>query len=477
MAHDLVKGSTASNSHLDAAQSARRLNSWKPNYTSARETTGLDLLRRRARHAYDNNPIARGLIDFLVTNIVGNGISPQPTIKSVRLRKQIVNLWERWGEQADFGDACDVYGLQTLAVRTFLVQGEAFVIHRFYETDSGVTYQAQVLEPEFVPMIDRVLDNGGAIRQGIEFDGNGKIVAYWVLSGMGAFERNTPQRVEAKYVSHVFEQKRAGQLRGIPALGVALVRIKNADDLDDAVLERQKIANLFVTFITRPAHLDEMEPYTPSESAQESAPDVLEGDMLPPIVMEPGISQVLDEGEDVKFSDPPDAGTNYVDYMRWQYRTICSGLGVPYAVFFNDFHEANDRTVRVALNEFSRRITQLVENTVVHKFCRPMRKHFFDAAILAGLLPSNKVEIRDTRWVQQAKPYIHPVQDIQSIKLRYELGLITRAEAALQLGKDVDLLDEEFAQDIVREQKLGLNFHKNIVRENSQGADDAPSAQ
>ena len=134
-----------------------------------------------------------------------------------------------------------------------------------------------------------------------------------------------------------------------------------------------------------------------------------------------------------------------------------------YAVAFNDYADANDRTMRVALNEFARRITQMTENIVVHQLCRPMRRKFFDAAILAGLLPSNKPEIRNTRWVPQAKPYIHPVQDMQALRMKYELGLISRTEMALQQGKDADLLDGEIAHDNARERKLGLKFHEKIA--------------
>ena len=464
--------------HHDAAGVKRRLASWRPASTRANEVAGLELLRARARHVYANNAIARGLVDFLVCNIVGNGISPQPLVSNKRTRERIIALWERWGEQADFADALDVYGLQTLAVRTWLTSGEAFVIHRPYDTDSGVAYQVQVLEPDFVPLLNgENPDNNNAICQGIEFDARGKIVAYWVLKSAAnlAADRlavagwlDRAERIEARYVSHVFEPLRPGQLRGIPPLSVSLVRLRNTDDLDDAVLERQRIANLFVTFITRPP--GEMEDYVPptgvsSSDAGGSVADAAgtEPESLPPIELEPGASQVLDDGEDVRFSDPPDAGTNYVDYMRWNYRTICASYGIPYAVAFNDYADANDRTMRVALNEFARRVTQMTENIVVHQLCRPMRRKFFDAAILAGLLPSNKPEIRNTRWVPQAKPYIHPVQDMQALRMKYELGLTSRTEMALQQGKDADLLDGEIAHDNARERKLGLKFHEKIA--------------
>ena len=485
--HALVTGSgNVAAPYHDAAGAKRRLASWRPANTRANEVAGLELLRARARHVYANNAIARGLVDFLVCNIVGNGISPQPLVSNKRTRERIITLWEQWGEQADFADTLDVYGLQTLAVRTWLTSGEAFVVHRPYETDSGVGYQVQVLEPDFVPLFDGVHpDNSHSICQGIEFDQQGKIVAYWVLKSearpaniASSAWLDRYERIDARHVSHLYEPLRPGQLRGIPPLSVSLVRLRNTDDLDDAVLERQRIANLFVAFITRPA--GEIEDYAPptgeAVDVDEAVADAQAEETLPPIQLEPGASQVLEDGEDIKFSEPPDAGTNYVDYMRWQYRTICAAYGIPYAVAFNDYADANDRTMRVALNEFARRITQITENIVVHQLCRPMRRKFFDAAILAGLLPSNKAEIRNTRWVPQAKPYIHPVQDMQALKMKYELGMTSRTEMALQQGKDADLLDSEIARDNARERKLGLKFHEAIATNSAGDSDSAGGA-
>ncbi|AXF86650.1 hypothetical protein DTO96_102405 [Ephemeroptericola cinctiostellae] len=438
----------------DASKSGRRLFNWRLGSSSAiTELSAIGVARVRARDAYLNNPIARAVIDFMVSNLIGNGISPMPDFKDVTLRKKVIAVFESWSLDADLINGLDFYGMQTLIARTFLVAGECFIIHRLVETDSGVTYRVQAVEPEQVPFETRDLENGHSIVQGVEFDASGVRVAYWVRENLHDMSATT-KRIEARFVSHVFKPMRPSQVRGVPFLANALVRLKQVDDFDDAVLERMKIANLFVGAIRRPDNYDE-----PAQTQmQPDAEYPMDDGDLPPLEMSPGAMLELGFGESIDFSNPPDAGMNYTEYMRWQYRTICAAFGVPYQVVMNDYADTNDRVMRVALNELSRSLTQLTENILVQKMCRPIRRWFFDQAILAGLLPSNKVEMRATRWIPQRKPYIHPVQDVQSLRLQNELGILPRSEISLQNGRDADSVDAQYKQDLEREQSLGLNF-------------------
>ena len=317
-------------------------------------------------------------------------------------------------------------------------------------TESGVAYRVQVLEPEQVPFESRDLEHGHKIIQGVEFDASGLRVAYWVL--LHPLSART-ERVEARFISHVFNPTRPSQVRGAPALANVLVRLKQVDDFDDAVIERLRVANLFVGAISRPEPYDE-----PPDPNMASSEDDAFGEELPAIEMSPGAVVELGFGETIDFSNPPDAGTNYTEFMRWQYRTICSALGVPYQIVMNDYVDANDRVMRVALNEFQRFLTQTTENILVQKLCRPVRRWFFDQAILAGLLPSNKVDIRATRWIPQRKPYLHPVQDAQGQKILHDAGMLPRSEWSLQLSRDVEDLDALYQSDHEREQALGLSF-------------------
>src|SRR5690606_11185427 len=143
-----------------------------------------------------------------------------------------------------------------------------------------------------------------------------------------------------------------------------------------------------------------------------------DSDGAPMVGLEPGSMQELMPGEEVKFSDPPDAGNTYVDFMRQQLQAVAAGVGLPYELLTGDMADISDRVLRVLLNEFRRRIEQLQFSVYVFQLCRPVRSAWLDTAVFSGAisLPDYATKRRDylrTRWVPQGWAYIHPVQDVQ----------------------------------------------------------------
>ena len=42
--------------------------------------------------------------------------------------------------------------------------------------------------------------------------------------------------------------------------------------------------------------------------------------------MEPGTLQILEPGEDIKFSAPADVGSSYAEFMRQQFRAVAAAM-------------------------------------------------------------------------------------------------------------------------------------------------------
>ncbi|MNP29678.1 Phage portal protein, lambda family [compost metagenome] len=179
--------------------------------------------------------------------------------------------------------------------------------------------------------------------------------------------------------------------------------------------------------------------------------------------LEPGTVQELGAGEEIEFSDPPDAGNNYRDFMRQQLMAAAAGTGLPYELMTSDMQGVNDRAIRVVLNEFRRRLEQLQFQVYVHQLCRPVRKAWLDMAVLAGALDlpdysQRRREYQRTRWVPQGWAYIHPVQDVQSRQMEIAAGFTTRSETCLRNGTDAEVVDEENAADLARAKALGIKY-------------------
>lgn len=453
----------------DGAGTGRRSTAWQSTDTGPTSASlgGLQRLRNRSRAATRNDPYGFSAIDRLVSNTIGTGITPKPKHKDDVIRAALQELWDDWTEEADADGRADFYGLQALICRAVYESGECFVRLRPRRPDDGlaVPFQLQILEPEFVPHDKHGRHtNGNVIRAGIEFNGIGQRVAYWMYrvhpseTMQSATGYNEPVQVPADQILHIFEPLRPGQLRGIPILAPVLARLKSLDDFDDAVLFRQEVANLFAGFIRKPAPEDApVDPIT-------GAPFEHDTDGFTPMVgLEPGTMQELQPGEEIEFSSPPDAGNTYPDFMRQQLLAAAAGAGLPYELLTGDLREVNDRVIRVVLNEFRRRIEQRQFGVFVHQLCRPVRVWWLDMAVLSGAidLPDYQRQRRAylrTRWVPQGWAYIHPVQDVQARRMEVRAGFTSRAEVALRQGYDSEMIDAENAADNARADSLGLSY-------------------
>jgi len=299
-----------------------------------------------------NDPYAANVIDKRVSNLIGTGITPHPRLLDKAIRKAMQELWKDWVDEADADQLTDFSGLQALVARTVEQSGECFIRLRPRRLEDGyaVPLQLQCLAPEFVPHDKFELTRfGNVIRAGIEFNGMGRRVAYWCYRNHPSDKSslnvgyNQLVRIPAEQMLHIFEPLEPGQLRGVPRLAPVLKRLRSLDNFDDAVLFRQEVANLFAGFVRKPAPEG-----APQLDMVTGAPVRLDRDGFTPMVgLEPGTMQELLPGEQVEFSDPPDAGNNYPDFMRQQLRAAAAGSGLPYELMTGDMQGVNDRAIRV----------------------------------------------------------------------------------------------------------------------------------
>jgi len=373
---------------------------------------------------------------------------------------RIETAWNAWVPQADFDGVSDFYGLQSLAVNSLVAAGEVFIVARHGQPGDAVPVQFQMLESEMLPQISRRLDGGSAILDGIEFDAQGRRVAYHFLrthpgdANLFAEDSLQTTRIEAKFVSHVFKPDRPGQTRGASWLAPVLVRLRTLGDVTDAAVMRVQLANLFAMFITRPTPTGgpAMDPLTGLPVQQ--APD----GGSPWLGLQPGICQELAPGEDLRFSEPPTPGMEFSEFLRSQTNQIAIGAGgMPSEFLTGDFRDVSDRTLRVSLNEWRREVERIQWQIVIPKICHFMRDHWTKAnALLGPLRPSDALAATHCEWTPPRHRHMHPVQDVQGLRLEIEAGLRSRASVIGEYGYSAADVDAERAADLAREIALGL---------------------
>jgi lambda family phage portal protein len=470
----------------EGASQTRRARGWFAPTIGANSGVvySLRTIRDRSRAANRNDGYSRSAIDKTVSNLVGTGVVPQSKAPDDAFRERLHQLYFDWTDQADSDGLRDFNGLQALAARGWMEGGEMFLRLRPRLPKDGlvVPLQLQLLEPELVPHeYTTRAANGNPIRAGIEFDPIGRRAAYWCWQQrpeqLDPFaDGGAMVRVPADSMVHLYEPVRAGQIRGLPQLTQAIVALHDIDKFKDATLIRQQLSNLFVGFVKPPAATTEADVDPLTGRAIE-----MEGDNAI-VPLEPGLFQELAPGEDVTWSDPPEA-TGYGDFMREQLMAAAVAADVPYEVLTGDMRGINDRTVRVILGEFRRRIEQRQHHTLVFTMLRPIWLAFLDRAILSGALPvpsaywADPLPWQRVEWMPPTWPYLNPVQDIEYRSAMVRNGFTSRSRAVKELNSaDAEVIDAEIAADKKRAEALGLAFDSDGWRAKS-GAAPAPEPE
>jgi lambda family phage portal protein len=453
----------------DAAGTGRRMAGWiAPSTGPNRAITGLQIIRNRSRDSTRNDWSGESSVQKWTTNLIGVGITPRFRRVAKSRRQAITDLWADFVDQVDADCVNNLYGMQTLVVRSWLESGEVFARRRWREMDYGVKVpvQVQILESDMVPHVFDVdtfpgLPANNVIRSGIELNKRGKRVAYWVFKnhpgdvGVSSFTPNAEDlvRVAASDMVHVFEQRRPGQLRGVSMLAPVLARLRNIENYDDATLTRQQLANLLVGFVTRPTptavDAGDLDPLT--------GEPLVEGPLGALVGLQPGMMQELAPGEDVKWSNPPEAGTDYTAYMRTQHMGTAAAAGVPYELFAGDIANISDRTLRVIINEFRRFAEQRQWQIIIPMFCQPVVQWFAEALVFAGTITAAEMDnVRRVEHAPHGWAYIHPVQDPQGKALEVTNNFRSRSSVIGERGDDPEAVDQEIADDEARQKKLKI---------------------
>lgn len=444
---------------FEGAQASRRLSRYTPTREHVNGILAMQghRLLSRTRDLARNNPYVVSARESFVANTVGAGIVPSWLDLSPRQKKALETAWLDWTDEADLDGAVDLYGLQALAAGALFEAGECF-FRLLRGSGPAGTLQLQILESEQCPLeLVRTEANGNRTRSGIEFTPSGRIAAYW-------FHRRHPNdsttlgeygdhvRVPAEDVIHVFRPTRPGQIRGVPWISAAVVKAFLLDRYDDAELDRKATAALFAGFITAPAR---------SQSPLAGQKDVPSEPGIAMAGLQPGTMQILEPGEDIKFSEPADVGGQYEAFQYRNLLALCAATGVPYTAVTGDLRQANYSSLRAGLVEFRRRIEQLQHNTLVFQLCRRVAQVWVRQTVLAGRvrLPGFTAEpARYTRikWIPPRFEWVDPWKDRKAEELAVNNGWKSRSDVIEAEGSDAEQVDARIAADGERERRHGI---------------------
>lgn len=424
----------------EAASHSRRTDHWVRHSGGPNAVPQGELARLRASaHALcRENGWARKAKATIADNVVGWGIHPRFRTEEMR------RLWRRWAERThcSANGRLTFYALQALVMNTIVESGEVLILRHFRPVTSRrgvVPLQLEVLEPD---LLDTSRDTPFAapgqprILQGVEFDAQGRRVAYWLFDPSDPLRRES-RRISADRVIHGFLEERPGQVRGVTWFAAGLVKVNDFDDYSDALLMRQKIAACFSAFVR---DIDG------TSTLGDDAGDVFE-------TIEPGRVEYLGPGQDITFASPPPVTDNDA-FTKTCQQAIAASFGVTYEDLTGDYSQVNFSSLRASRLAWWARVRSWQWFLMIPLVCDPVFDWFEDAAKLAGMIPE---ELEDLPvWTPPALPMIDPDKEGTALRRNVRAGAMTFSEMVAQFGGDPKTHWDEYASDLRELDERGI---------------------
>lgn len=424
----------------------------------------LPMLRMRSRQLIRDNPHAAGFLRALKDNVAGPyGMQFSPRILTPAgdldraENTALKRAWKAWGRVG----VCTVDGglsfveVQRLVIATVARDGEFLAIRR-RGYRNGFGYALQLLDADYLDdgyHAEPTSPGSNRISMGVEYNADGRAVAYYLWDRHPS-ERLGRQRtrVPADQVVHLYMRERPGQSRGIPWLVPAMVRLKMLDAYEEAHITAARVGTVKPWWVQETeAPAGEVPP--PAGEAQEEEKVRLD--------LEPGMGGYLPYGFDVKFFDSKFPSTSFAEFQKSCLRSIASGIGVAYETFANDRENVNYGSMRGgSLNE--RDAYRALHRWFAEAFLEPEYAAWLPQAMAWGgatLASRDPADYLDAgQFYGRGWDWVDPEKDMSTFEREYAMGLNSLQRKARELGRDIEEVFAEKAQELELAEEYGITI-------------------
>lgn len=467
-----------------ASRTKRALKAFDANSLSPQSDIDLNnqTLRRRGRTLYMSAPIGTSAIRTNRTNVIGCGLQLRARIDRnyLHMTPEQADAWEAnverefslWASRKNACDATgvnDFYGLQQLALISWLMSGDVFVVVKRRDATPLCPYtlRLHLVEADRVATPNVLLGttgaaaNGNAIYDGIEVDSFGSVTAYHFRStypGENGTERTEWSRVPAygektglPNVLHVMDSERPDQYRGVSYLAPVIEPLLQMRRYTEGELTAAIVESFFTAFITTEADpstnpMNEVGGEDPERSRD---PNEYE--------MGPGQINILDPGESVTFGDPKRPASGFPAFIRAMCEQTGAALEVPADLLLKAFGQSYSAS-RAGLLEAWKGF-KMRREWFANDFCHPVYEIWLSEAIAAGRIsapgfftdPAIRAAYLKSDWIGPSQGQLDPTKEISAEAMAVAEGFSTREQSTVRLNggqwdANVDQLTRENAK-------------------------------
>ena len=477
-------------SEAGASMTRRALKSFIPNSGSPNEDINWNnqTLRQRSRLLYMSSPVATSAINTNRTKVVGTGLTLKATVDRdvLGLTPEAAKEWQRKTE-AEFAlwagkrENCDALGLnnftaiQQLALKSWLVSGDVFILLKRYAPEPLNPYSLRLHVVEADRISTPTAYNGGLtgagvvegkippgnpgeghiIYDGVEVDDQGRIVAYYISNRYPFEYRADPVEMEwtrvlamgsrtgVPNVLHIMDSERPDQYRGVGYLAQIIEPLLQLRRYTESELMAALIQSFFTAWIkTETTSMDipfnEVGAGDIDGTGTEDRDEVSHSENE--YEMGPGTVNHLAEGEDIIFGNPNIPTSGFDAFTKSICRQMGAALELPYDVLVKEFNSSYSAS-RGALLEAWEAI-KMRRAWFVDDLCQPVYQTWLAEAVALGRIkapgffddPLLRAAWSGARWIGPVQGSLDPLKEAKADILLIDHGIKTHEQVTRERG-------------------------------------------
>ena len=416
----------------------------------------------RSRELVKNNDYARKFINLCISNVIGP--------KGMRLRMKvrqpdgtidqadsdyIQKAFNTWAKK----QYCTVDGRLSLtevaqvALKSAIRDGE-WVVRKVRSKEFRFGFALQVIDAQLLDTTYNENDRntGRRVEMGVEMNRWLRPVGYHFAARSydeaQSFDRNTRTRLVAEEINHGFISDYAGQVRGVPWMHSAMMRLHMLGSYEEAELVAARLGASKMGFIT-------------SETPDDFQGDGKDAQGRPLIDVQPASFHYLDPGQKLQEYSPDHPNTGFADFAKAILRGAASGLNITYESLANDREGVNYSSLRQGTLE-ERDQWRVLQQFVIENFYNDIFTQWLESAILSGELnlPYAKFDkFNVPQFMPRGWQWVDPAKEIEAHEKSVALGVRSRAEImAESTGRDFDDVIDEIALENATADAKGVDI-------------------
>ncbi len=405
--------------------------------------------RDRGRQAFQNNPVARSLMQTEADNVIAEGMTVQAKTVDDAFNSEAEDKFEEWFDKADVRGVLTATGFQRQAWISSRVDGDGGIAL----VDQGES-RLQYIPSDWIHTPDDQQFNK-LIFDGVETNEVGSPIRFWILDG-DEYGKRKFRPIPVQNFLWLPHLSRTAQIRGETAYATIFEWLNHLNEYVDGVALAAWMATVFglifkeanagTNYASNPGFV------TNSKGQQQRA-----------ITMENGSVKYIGPDDQTVQVDAKQPMQQTPDFIRMMMRLIGMPFDMPLELVLKDVSQANLSSLRGARQDYYRACRPKQE-TFICRVLSPIYRWWVsrEVKIGGGIGKNDRFVTRvpdlyqPHEWQPRGWQFTDPVTEAQAAMLEIDGGFNSYQNVCAQLGRDFETIQKQNSK--AREMREGLKI-------------------